>query len=113
MNRTYPSDYTDDEIRNTINDFSKKIMDAKFDINAVMQLSPPIQLGQNELQKRILDRSAIETSRIQKLAIFIAVISIILALVAIYLSLQNSRFESEWKERQINLLESINEGESN
>ena len=107
IHKNYPSGSPDEEIFVVISDFSKRIVDSNFNINTVLQLSPAIQLGQSEIQKRILERSAKETSKIQKLAICIAIISLLFSFIAIYLTYLNIRSDQVWQTNQINLLKEI------
>ena len=103
----YPSDSTDEQIYQVIKELSGEVLNTGANINTVLQLTPLINLGQNELQKRILDRSSKETSKLEKIAIIIASVSIILSAIAIYFSYQSVKSSERWENNQIELLKQI------
>lgn len=52
----YPSGSTDEEIHRIIKEYSQAIISSGVQINSVLQFSPIILLGQNELQKRTIEK---------------------------------------------------------
>ena len=105
--KNYPSGSTDEEIYQAIKELSADVLNSGANINTVLQLTPVVNLGQNELQKRILERSSKETSKLEKIAIVIASVSIILSAIAIYFSYQSVKSSERWENNQIELLKQI------
>ena len=109
ISKNYPSGSTDGQIYQVIKELSEEVLNSGANINTVLQLTPLINLGQNELQKRILDKSSKEVSKLEKIAIVIASVSIILSAIAIYFSFQSVKSSKRWENNQIELLEQIQE----
>ncbi len=51
----YPREMSNEEIVNVIKSYNEVIVGSKGDINKVLQFSPLIQLGENELQSRKIE----------------------------------------------------------
>ncbi len=104
----YPYGYTDEEIENLINGLSDTITGSGFNINTVMQLNPQIQLGQNELEKRFIKRSARLSKTLAIIAISIAVVSSIFSAGAIWFSYKDMQSDKVWQKEQLQILSEIN-----
>ncbi len=100
INSQYPHGMKDKEIAEAIKEYSIEIHNSKANINTVMQFSPLIQLGQIELQGR-------QTKRVTTLSIVVSIVSLLIAGLALYVSLSSSRVSSQWEESQINLLREL------
>lgn len=62
----YPHECTDEQIRSTIASLSQDIVNGP-NINTVLQLSPLISLGQNELQRRLVEKMQRETITLKEI----------------------------------------------
>jgi len=103
----FPTDCSDEKIIEVINEFSSQLRASNASINASMNYSPVIQLGQNELQRRFVNRTSDTSSRLTKISIIIASLSILLSFVAIICAVASIRSSHRWEDRQIKLLEKI------
>ncbi len=72
-----------------------------------MQLAPLVQLGQNELQKRIVEKAAKNSEKAERVAIGIATFSIFLSFVAIGFSYVSFRSDENWQKEETRLLGEI------
>ncbi len=99
----YPHKLSDAELEKALHEYSLEIFSSQGNINKVMLYSPLIQLGQNELQGR-------QTKRATRLSIGASSLSIVIALLALYISLNSARVNDQWESGQINLLERISDG---
>jgi hypothetical protein len=99
----YPHKLNDDELEKAILEYSIEIFNKQGNINAVMLYSPLIQLGQNELQGR-------QTKRATRLSVGASLLSIIIAFLALYISLSSSRASARWESDQLEILEQISNG---
>ncbi len=90
----------DQEIIDHVKEYTDVIIQSGAQVNTVWQVTPLIQLGQYELEKR-------QTERITRLTIGVSIISMIVAAAALYIATENSRASTNWEETQIHLLEKI------
>ncbi len=82
--KDYPYGATDKAISTTIRELSNDVLGSGANINRVLQLTPLIALGQNELQSR-------QTRRITCLSIGLGALSLLVSAAALYVSLISSR----------------------
>lgn len=80
--KNFPIGCTDKELTTAISEYANEITKNKADINVVLQCSPLIQLGLGELQGRF-------TKRTMWASLVIAVLSIILSALALYVSIKS------------------------
>lgn len=100
INSSFPRGLSDKEIEQHINEYQDAIFKAGASTNQVLQFSPLIQLGQNELQNRKTEKTA-------RLSIGLGLLSVFIASVALVVSFIGSRSSSQWETSQIELLEKI------
>lgn len=103
----YPSGKTDEEIQQMVKEFTNDIAISAGNINAILQLAPLIQLGQNEIQKRIVEKSAKTADKAQRNAMYIAGFSVILSFVAIGFSYAAFKSDENWQKEETQLLNEI------
>lgn len=101
----YPRQCSQDQIAGVIRTAQDQLETQHYSINAVMQWSPIIQLGLAELQ----DRAAKRSTRLAKVTLAIVIVSVILSLFVGVVSFLSLRSNKEWQERQLDLLERIEE----
>ncbi|WP_372865250.1 hypothetical protein [Spongiibacter sp.] len=94
LKANYPHGLKDREIEFLVNQYAAEIFEKGASTNAVLQFSPLIQLGTNELQSR-------QSKRITMLSIGISVLSLLIASLALYVSLVSSRSSNQWREEQL------------
>ena len=104
ISKKFPTDLNDTEINLAIKGMSDEILNSGANINSVMQFSPLIQMGQNELQSRVLQKSANESSRTERIALGIAIFSVIISLTLYWLS---SLSDNKWKDQELSILQKI------
>lgn len=114
----YPYESTDEQIQQAVKELSDDIVKSGANVNTVLQLAPLVQLGQNELQKRILEKAAKTAEKAEKTAIGIAAFSIIISFIAIGFSYVSFRSDENWQKEETRLLGEIeqeikNEQEAN
>ena len=100
----YPYESTDEQIQQAVKELSDDIVKSEANVNTVLQLAPLVQLGQNELQKRILEKSAKTAEKAEKTAIGIAGFSVVLSLVAIWFSYLSFKTDDNWQKEETRLL---------
>lgn len=103
----YPGGSTDEQIQQAIKELSEDIVKSSANINTVLQVAPLVQLGQNELQKRIVEKSSKTADKAERIAIGIASFSIILSLVAIGFSYVSFKSDENWQKEEARLLGEI------
>ena len=97
----YPDGSSDNEIKTAIREMQDDLASAKYSINAVLQFSPLINLGQFELERR-------QSTAILKQSRVVSGISILIALLAVGISVAGNISSSEWESVQLKALSSIN-----
>jgi len=97
----YPYGCSNRNLADAIREYSDEIIESRADINKVMQLTPLVTLGQNELQSR-------QTKRITRLSLGIGILSLIIAGFALYISLLNERSSERWEIKQTESLAKLN-----
>lgn len=98
ISKKYPYDLSSEEINIAIKGMSEEILNSGAKINTVMQFSPLIQMGQNELQRRILDHASSNSQKTERIAIGIGILSILISLILFWLS---SRSDNLWMEQEL------------
>jgi len=98
----YPHGLKDEEIEDLVNQYASELFKQKASTNAVLQFTPLIQLGNNELQSR-------QTKRVTRLSIGASFLSLLTAGMALYVSLTSSRSSDQWKEEQLRILSQMQE----
>ena len=104
----YPTGCTEEQINQIVKELSSSIVTSGGNINSVMQLAPLVQLGQNELQKRIIEKSVRNSERAANIAVGLSIFSVLLTLVAIGLAYLSFQSDEDWKKEETQLLTSIN-----
>ncbi|MCX6747760.1 MAG: hypothetical protein NTW98_02320 [Candidatus Nomurabacteria bacterium] len=104
----YPSGSTDEQIQQAVKELSEDIMKSQANINTVLAFAPLIQLGQNEIQKRILEKSVKTAHKSERTAIVVASFSIVLSLIAIFFSYLSFASDEKWQKDETRLLNEIN-----
>ena len=97
----YPHGLSDKMLVAAIQEYATTINASRANINTVLQFSPYISLGLNELQSRQNKRSAL-------ISFFVGLVSLIVAAVALYISTDSGRSSDALSTRQIALLEEVN-----
>ena len=96
----YPYGCSDKDIAKAIKEYSDEMLAARADINKVLQFSPLIAVGQNELQSR-------QTKRITFLSLGIGLLSLVIAGIALWVSFMNTRSNEAWENKQLESLNAI------
>ena len=86
----YPRQLSDEQLTDTIDSIQTYIEQSGFNINDVMQLSPLLQTGANELQSRIADRQAQSSQRYADSSRRLAIVSVSIAVVALLVAVSTS-----------------------
>ena len=97
----YPHGLSDKQLVEAIQEYATTINSSGVNINTVLQFSPYISLGLNELQSR-------QNKRITRISIGVGIVSLTVAAVALYISLDSGRSSDVSSARQIVLLEELN-----
>ena len=83
----YPKALSDRDLTQAVDEYIDEINQSGVNINNVLQLSPYIQLGLSELQGRT-------TKRVTRLSLGVSFLSLVVAGLALYLSLQGASASS-------------------
>ena len=110
--QNYPHGCKDEEISQVIKELCDDILKAGANINTVLRLTPLVELGQGEIQKRIIDRSAKTSGRLATIAIIVATISVVMSGVAVYFSYVSITSSAVWQTEQLKILREIRDGTS-
>ena len=100
--RNYPHGMSSNEIEQQVREYLDEIVKSGSDDNVVIQYYPLIALGQYELSKR-------QNGRITRISIGISGISLLIAIIALCISLIGTSSSSNWENRQIKELKTIEE----
>jgi hypothetical protein len=98
----YPHGLPTKKLEAAIREYSDAINLSGANINTVLQFSPYISLGLNELQNR-------QNSRVTRVSIGIGIVSLIVSIFAFYVAIDAARSGDASTARQIKLLETLNE----
>lgn len=98
--KNYPEGMKDAEIIKCVREYTDEIIQSGAQVNTVWQLTPLIQLGQYELEKR-------QSMRITRLTIGVSIVSMFIAVVALWIALESNRDSNSWKQSQLGVLEDI------
>lgn len=96
----YPEGMKDGEIIKCVREYTDEIIRSGAQVNTVWQLTPLIQIGQYELEKR-------QAKRITRLTFGVSIVSMIVAVAALGIALEGSRDSNNWKQSQLEVLENI------
>ena len=96
----FPQNMKDKQIENEIRKYFNEIIQSDAQENTMIQCYPLISLGQYELQKR-------QNRRITKISMGIAAVSLLIAIIALYISFQGRNSSSRWENAQIVELKAI------
>ena len=96
----YPYGCDDKRISSILREYANEIVASDGNVNKVLQLAPLIVIGQAELQGR-------QTSRISRISVGLGVLSIVIAVVALWVSIANSRTDASWRTSQSEVLKTI------
>ncbi len=98
--KNFPHGLDDGMLLAAVNEYADAIFTSKADINVVLQLSPLVQLGQYELQKRAFERS-------NRLATRTGYMSLGIALIAVLISIGGTWSSSKWEDRQMSRIDEL------
>jgi uncharacterized coiled-coil protein SlyX len=96
----YPRGLSDKKLIEAIDEYANEINASRVNINTVLQLSPYISLGLNELQSR-------QSKRVTRISLGISVLSLFIAALALYVSLESGRSIDVSSARQTAILEEL------
>jgi len=100
LSKDYPHGGSEREISKAIEDFADEITLSEGDINTVLRLTPLIVIGHAELQSR-------QTKRITRVSIGLGILSIVMAAVALLVSMAGNWTNSDSQRQQLELLKGI------
>jgi len=100
IDRQYPHGMKDNEIENKIKDYSEIIVGSDPNMDTLLQYSPLIQLGQNELQRR-------QTKYVTRLSIAGSILSIFISVLAVIVAYTSYVSSTRWENNQISLLSKL------
>lgn len=110
----YPRQLSNEQITSTIDDIQTFIEERGFTINDVMRFAPILQAGANELQSRNVDRQAkisreyADTSkRLSLISVVIAVVALIVAASASFLSFRAAQQDTLIQKQQLEALKTL------
>ena len=90
-----------------INDMLKDLEANEYDINLVIQYSPLINLGRSELTRRESELSRIQNKAIVNESKWLGRISIVVAVIALAISIIGELGSGSWKDKEIAALNNI------
>jgi type VI protein secretion system component VasK len=102
IHSNYPHGMNNREIEEHVRKYLDEIVKSGSDDNVVIQCYPLIALGQYELSKR-------QNNRITKISICISGVSLLIAIIALCISLMGTSSHSSWENAQIKELKAIEE----
>ena len=122
----YPTGSTDEEIQRTVGELSQEIITGGANINTVLRFVPLINVGQAELQSRVLSSSNQTTAKLhkevkelkniteqyskssekfssasKKLSIAAIILAVLSLAVSITLSMRSDHSSSQWQVKQL------------
>jgi hypothetical protein len=100
MPENYPYGSDEKEISSALRGYADEIIASGGDVNTVLQLAPLIVIGHTELQSR-------QTNRVTRISVGLGILSLVIALVALWVSIANNRTETHWQTTQLELLNRI------
>jgi|GEM_PF-2044512 hypothetical protein len=98
----YPYGCSDEVISASLKACADEIAASNAQTNKVLQLAPLIIVGHSELQNR-------QTKRITRLSIGLGVLSLIIAGVALWISVAGNSSNTRWQTTNLELLRGLNE----
>jgi len=96
----YPYGCSEKEISSALRKYAGEIIASEGNVNKVLQLAPLIVIGHTELQSR-------QTSRITGISVGLGILSLVIAIVALWVSIANSRTDAYWQTTQSEMLRTI------
>ena len=103
----FPSRASNEEVLRVIKEVHDEIANSGFNVDKVLQLSPIIQVGQSELQTRFMNKSAETSDKLAKIAVGIAVLSLVISGTTIYISVLLNNEDNTVRNEQLQVLEEI------
>jgi len=97
----FPYGVDDNMLKTAIKEYADEIFTKRADINVVLQLTPLLILGQNELQSR-------RNKRVTWFSFSISFLSLLVAGIALFVSLSGTRVSETWKNEQLQALTKMN-----
>jgi hypothetical protein len=98
--KDYPHGCSDKQISKAIEDHANEITAAGGDINTVLRLTPLMVVGHAELQSR-------QTKRITRVSVGLGMLSIVIACIALWVSIAGNWTNSDSQKQQLELLKAI------
>lgn len=96
----YPQGMNDKQIEEAIKKYFNEIIQSEAQENTMIQCYPLISLGQHELEKR-------QAKRLNCLTMGVSIVSIVIAVIALCIAIQNASSSERWKQTQINSLATL------
>jgi len=96
----YPHGRSEEQISKAIEDFADEITASDGDINTVLRLTPLIVIGHAELQSR-------QTRRITRVSVGLGILSIVMAGVALWVSIASNWTNSDSQKQELEFLKGI------
>src|SRR4030095_1005084 len=100
IRKQYPHGLTTREIQDSIREYAEAMTEAGGKINQVLQFSPLIMLGQQELQTRT-------NRRVIGLSLGIAILSLLTSGAALYVSHASQASGRHWERRELQALQQL------
>lgn len=98
--KEYPHGCSDKQISKAIEDYANEITTSEGDLNTVLQLTPLMVVGHAELQSR-------QTKRITRVSVGLGILSIVIAGIALWVSIASNWTNSDSQTQQLELLKAI------
>ena len=86
----YPRELEDEQIIAEMKDIQRYLQAGGFDLNDVMQLTPVLQLGANELHSRNIERQAQISQKYADTSKRLSIISVVIAVTALIVAASTS-----------------------
>lgn len=100
LKENHPLGFENKEIEDLVNQYAVEIFERRANPNAILQFSPLIQLEHNELQGR-------QTQSATRLSVGVSILSLLIAGMAVYVSLAAFLSSERWKEEQLEMLSQV------
>jgi len=98
----YPKGCTDEQLTSLIMSLNSEVIQSGANINTVLQFTPLINLGENELQQRYF-------KKINRLIVFTALLSLLISLSALYYAYSGNKSDKNWQAEQLKLIHEISD----
>lgn len=96
----YPYGCSEAQISKSLREYADQIIASDAQINTVLQLTPLIVIGNTELQSR-------QTKRVTRVSVGLGILSVLIAAVALWISITNNIASSKSRSTELELLKEI------